>query len=178
MKSIDINTSSCSGCVIQFTYNAGSNPGSRRTVCVHDQDSRLVGGYDFVRDAYRQFRVSEMSNVKILEVKDGAFEVDVDQLPQNLTMSYMVNAYQNEGFRTYQSTDNILVCVKKSIIEPPTPVARCDSQGLHITGPGGQMNVCGGGVSNNTRLTMNGVRVRSAATPKDILACIEQVMNG
>jgi len=177
MKPIDINVSSVSGQVLQFKYNAGTDPGSTRTVHVHDQDSRLIGGYDFMRESYRQFRVSHIENVRLLEVKDGAHEIDVDQLPTNLNMGYMRNAYEQDGFRVYQQTDGILIAVKKSLVEPPKPTVRFDRQGLTITGVGGEMNVRGG-VSANARLTMNGVLVRSAATPADIISCLQQVVNG
>jgi len=177
MKSIDINTSSCSGLTLQFRYNAGSNPGSTRTVVVEEHTSRHIGGYDFLRGKYRKFSVSQMDNVRMLEVKDGAFEVDVDNLPENLTMNYMKNAYHRDGFATYDQGNGILVCVKKELVEPPKPTASLIQGELVICGPGGTASIKGG-LSGNVRISVNGTLMHSDANPKQLIDCLQAVVNG
>jgi hypothetical protein len=140
IKKID---SACVGYIVQFVYNRGSDPGNTRTVLVDRENNNMVEGYDFMRQQFRKFYTSSMSDLHVLENGDGIHRISTTSLPTSVGVDVMRRGYEADGFLTYDKLD-VLYAVKESVVAQPKPIPSMEfnSNGaLCISGPGGDMAI-------------------------------------
>ena len=170
--------------VIQFTYAGGSTPGSLRTLAVKDTPGTYdgnIGGFDFQRKAYRQFKGRDMTNPIVVEQQDGAFVVDMNFIPTKVNQAEFLLAYEEDGNIVHLDGHSLYV-VKEEIVNPKTMTAEFDSYGqLLIRNTTGRtmVNICKSD-SNSKNGEVHIYRCDKStiykATPQDILDALKEVV--
>lgn len=93
------------GVVSQFNYNGGADPGSMRYILMTIATNSTIGGYDFVRKAYRNFSRDKVSNFGVLiypHPNNKNFKkLDMQNVPVGSTG--IVDGYEKLGMSAWYS---------------------------------------------------------------------------
>lgn len=95
--------------VAEFTYTGGSNPGSKRHVCVICHEGNLVRCWDFDKDERRTFDDRKIQNVVICtETK----YFDCQSLPSCVSPNQVEEGFQDEGYNTFRNDKGWIIAAK------------------------------------------------------------------
>lgn len=137
------NLDNSEGHVLSFSYSGGSNPNAQRTIYVLEVEPRRgnIFGWDFDKEAIRQFKQAKMNDVYALE-DDEVVLVKLDMMPAAYRDGDLLSRqYRHDGYQVYVNEDlHFLVAVKQqgtrfSISRKLSGVT------LSVHGKGGRLNV-------------------------------------
>lgn len=161
------------GQIVQFVYNNGPTPGVIRTILIKEGGPALVGGYDFLRKAWRNFNSRYITDVKMLST--GVYVVaDLSLLPSTVTGETMIDGFSKDGYVAHRDGE-LIYAVKKDVVEPPEPTMEFENGSLIIRGPGGGCSVA---TSQSNGVIINLVCGSTCfySTPNDLLNELKKVL--
>jgi len=93
--------------LVEFRYDGGSNPGSKRTVLVLSDKPQTISCWDFGKEDLRTFSRSKISDVRFLD-EDEFKEITVSDLPESMQdLGTICQGYLDAGYKVYQNGDSV-----------------------------------------------------------------------
>ena len=100
------------GEIVEFNYNGGSNPGSKRLVYVLSTTQKNITVWDFNKSELRTFNRSKISNVRFLD--DNEYKVlKLNDLPKATNITGLIYDFDDEGYKVYSNDDEIVAVMSK-----------------------------------------------------------------
>lgn len=97
------------GDIVEFNYDGGSDPGSKRVVYVlGGSTNKNIMTWDFDKETLRTFSRSKIRNVRFLE--DNEYKiVQLDNLPKTLIAENCIaEDFEDEGYKVYANGDEVV----------------------------------------------------------------------